>query len=48
MNRVSIIVQNPAYIEEAELDEDGNNPANLIPLCLDYKILFFYGVIYRI
>ena len=32
MNRVSLIVQNPAYIEEVELDEDGVNPANLIPL----------------
>ena len=32
MNRVSVIVRNPAYIEEVELDEDGVNPANMIPL----------------
>ena len=32
MNRVSVIVWNPVYIEEVELDEDGVNPANLIPL----------------
>ena len=31
MNQVSVIVLNPAYVEEAELDEDGVNPANLIP-----------------
>ena len=32
MNLVSVIVRNPVYIEEVELDEDGVNPANLIPL----------------
>ena len=41
MNRVSVIVRNPAYIEEAELDEDGNNPANLIPLVLTIRSYFF-------
>ena len=25
-------MRNPAYIEEVELDEDGVNPANMIPL----------------
>ena len=34
MNRVSVIVRNPACIEEVELDEDGVNPANLIPLVI--------------
>ena len=32
MNRVPVIVRNPAYVEEVELDEDEVNPANLIPL----------------
>jgi len=32
MNLVSVIVRNPAYIREVELDEDGVNPANLVPL----------------
>ena len=32
MNRVPVIVRNPAYVEEVELDEDEVNPADLIPL----------------
>ena len=32
MNRVSVIVRNPAYIGEVELDEGRVNPANLVPL----------------
>ena len=32
MNRVSMIVPNPAYIEEVELDEDEVDPADLTPL----------------
>ncbi|XP_023346301.1 band 7 protein AGAP004871 [Eurytemora carolleeae] len=32
MNRVSVIVRNPAYIGEVELDEDRVNLANLVPL----------------
>ena len=32
MNRVPVIVRNPAYIEEVELVEDEVNPANSIPL----------------
>ena len=32
MNRVHVVVRNPAYVEEVELDEDGVNPANLVPL----------------
>ena len=32
MNQVPVIVRNPAYVEEVELDEDEVNPANLIPL----------------
>ena len=32
MNRVPVIVRNPAYIEEVELVEDEVNPANIIPL----------------
>ena len=32
MNRVSVFVRNPAYIEEVELDEDGVNPVGLVPL----------------
>ena len=32
MNQIPVIVGNPAYGEELELDEDGVNPANLIPL----------------
>ena len=29
MNRVSVIVRDPAYIEEVELDEDEIDPADL-------------------
>ena len=32
MNRVSVIVRNPASIGEVELDEDGINLTNLVPL----------------
>ena len=32
MNRVPVIVRNPAYIEEVELDEDEVDTADLIPL----------------
>ena len=32
MNRVSVLVRNPAYIEEVELDEDEVDPADLTPL----------------
>ena len=32
MNRVSVIVPNPAYIKEVELDEDEVDPADLTPL----------------
>jgi len=32
MNRVSVIVRNPAYIGEVELDEGRVNLANLVPL----------------
>ena len=32
MNRVPVIVRNPAYIEEVELDGDEVVPANIIPL----------------
>ena len=32
MNRVPVIVRNPAYIEEVEPDRDGVVPANIIPL----------------
>ena len=32
MNRVPVIVQNPAYIEEVELDEDEVDPADITPL----------------
>ena len=32
MNRVPVIVPNPAYIEEVELDEDEVDPADLTPL----------------
>ena len=32
MNRVPVIVRNPAYVEAVELDEDEVNPADLIPL----------------
>ena len=32
MNRVSVIVRNPASIGEVELDEDGVNLTNLVPL----------------
>ena len=32
MNRVPVIGQNPAYIEEVELDEDEVDPADLTPL----------------
>ena len=32
MDRVSVIVRNPAYIEEVELDEDEVDPADLTPL----------------
>ena len=32
MNRVSVIVRNPASIGEGELDEDGVNLTNLVPL----------------
>jgi len=37
MNRVSVIIQNPAYIEELEpegeaVDQDEVEPANLAPL----------------
>ena len=32
MNRDSMIVANPAYIEEVELDEDEVDPADLTPL----------------
>ena len=31
MNRVPVIVRNPAYIEEVELDGDGVVPVNIIP-----------------
>ena len=32
MNRVPVIIPNPAYIEEVELDEDEVDPADLTPL----------------
>ena len=32
MNRVPVIVQNSAYIEEVELDEDKVDPADITPL----------------
>ena len=32
MNRVPVIVWNPAYIEEVELDEDEADPADITPL----------------
>ena len=32
MNRVSVIVRNPTSIGEVELDEDGVNLTNLVPL----------------
>ena len=32
MNRVSVIVRNPAYIEEVEQDEEEVDPADLTPL----------------
>ena len=32
MNRVSMIVTNPTYIEDVELDEDEVDPADLTPL----------------
>ena len=31
MNRVPVIVRNPAYIEEVELDEDEVDPADISP-----------------
>ena len=32
MNRAPVIVRNPAYIEEVELDEDEVDPADITPL----------------
>ena len=32
MNRVPVIVWNPAYVEEVELDEDEADPADVTPL----------------
>ena len=32
MNRVPVMMQNPAYVEEVEPDGDGVVPANIIPL----------------
>ena len=32
MNQVPVIVRNPAYVAEVELDEDGINPTDLAPL----------------
>ena len=32
MNRVPVIICNPAYVDEAALDEDGIDPADLAPL----------------
>ena len=32
MNQVTVIVRNPAYIEEVELDEDEVDPADFAPL----------------
>ena len=32
MNRVPVIVRNPAYIEEVEPDEDEVDPADISPL----------------
>ena len=32
MNRVPVIVRNPAYIEEVELDEEDVDPADITPL----------------
>ena len=32
MNRVPVIVRNPAYIEEVELDENEGDPADITPL----------------
>ena len=32
MNRVPVIVRNPAYIEEVELDEEEVDPADITPL----------------
>jgi len=32
MNQVPVIVRNPAYVEEVELDEDEVAPANFTPL----------------
>ena len=32
MNQVPVMVRNPAYIEEVELDEDEVDPADITPL----------------
>ena len=32
MNHVPVIVRNPAYVAEVELDEDGVDPIDLAPL----------------
>ena len=32
MNRVPVIVRNPAYLREVELDEDGVDPVALVPI----------------
>jgi len=32
MNQVSVIVRNPAYVADVELDEDEVDPADLTPL----------------
>ena len=32
MNRVPVMMQNPAYVEEVEPDVDGFFPANIMPL----------------
>jgi len=32
MNRVPVIICNPVYVDEAALDEDGIDPADLAPL----------------
>ena len=32
MNRVPVIVRNPAYVADVELDEDEIDPADLTPL----------------
>ena len=39
MNRVPVIVQNSAYIEEVELDEDKVDPADITPLISENTLI---------